>query len=276
MNIREEWVYITGAAGGLGSAMAEEFASHGANLVLTDLSKDSLSELTQRLLAKRVEVLCYEQDVTDRKRWTAIAADLDAHGKIPRVLVNNAGIAAAGNVLDLSDDSWEQVLDVDLWGVIHGCREFVPRMLEEPGQSAVLNVSSCAAFLGLPMGSAYSIAKAGVLRLTESLQTEVSPQNVSFTCLCPGAVFTGIWASAAKLGTALPATMDRITGASKPGQRDPSQVARKAVRGLLAGKSVVKVYPEAWLLDLSTRLIPADTLAKAKRWLHRRTFPEGK
>lgn len=273
MNIREEWVMITGAAGGLGSAMALEFASQGANLILTDLEVDALTELTQSLLARRVEVVCLSQDVTDRTRWSEIADELAEAGKTPRILVNNAGIAAAGSVLGLSDESWDQVIDVDLWGVIHGCREFVPRMLETDGQSAVLNVASCAAFMGLPMGSAYCIAKAGVLRLTQSLQTEVDPDNVSFTCLCPGAVFTGIWASAGKLGSVLPETMERITRASKPGRRDPSQVAKKAVRGVLSGKSIVKIYGEAWVLDIATRFIPARLLSSISRRMYKRSFP---
>ena len=275
MNIREEWVMITGAAGGLGSAMAQEFASRGANLILTDLDTDSLTEISKDLLALRVEVVCISQDVTDRARWTEIADELAQAGRTPRILVNNAGIAAAGSVLGLSDESWDKVIDVDLWGVIHGCREFVPRMLEIDGQSAVLNVASCAAFMGLPMGSAYCIAKAGVLRLTESLQSEVDPQNVSFTCLCPGAVFTGIWASAGKLGSVLPETMERITEAAKPGRREPSQVAQKAVRGVLAGKAVVKVYTEAWILDAATRLIPPKFLSRIKRRMYKRSFPKG-
>ena len=273
MNIQGEWVLITGAAGGLGSAIAMEFASRGANLILTDLDVTSMETLSSDATSRGATVLCLAHDVTDRARWKAIADELSAAGRQPRVLVNNAGVAAAGSVLGLSDESWEQVINIDLWGVIHGCREFVPRMQQTPGTSGVLNVASCAGFIGLPLGSAYSIAKAGVIRLTQSLQCEIDPDSVSFTALCPGAFHTGIWASAGTLGAVLPSTMARITRASKPDKRDPSQVARRAVKGLLAGRPVVKVYSEAWILDAATRLIPAGWFAKISRRLYKRSFP---
>jgi NAD(P)-dependent dehydrogenase (short-subunit alcohol dehydrogenase family) len=213
-------------------------------------------------------------DVGNRERWTEIATELATTGRLPRLLINNAGVAAAGRALDVSDKSWEEVIHIDLWGVIYGCREFVPRMLATAGQSAVLNVASCAAYVGLPMGAPYSIAKAGVLRLTQSLQSEIDPKQVSFTCLCPGSVHTGIWDSAARLGTARPEAMERIAKFAKPDRRTPSQVASRAIRGVLAGRAVINVYSEAWLLDLITRLLPAQWLSWANRRFFMWKFPE--
>jgi len=272
--VRGEWVLITGAAGGLGSAMAWELAAQGAKLVLTDLHVESMAATVDQARRQGVEVICLAHDVSDRNRWTEIADELTAAGRVPRLLINNAGVAVLGKALDISDESWETVIEVDLWGVIHGCREFVPRMLAKPGPSAVLNVSSCSAYIGLPMSAPYCIAKAGVLRLTQSLQSEIDPKQVTFTCLCPGAVHTGIWASAARLGSGRPELIDRIATFANPSRRTPKQVARRAIEGALAGRAVVNVYGEAWLLDMMARLLPHQWLSWVNRRLFKWKFPE--
>jgi short-subunit dehydrogenase len=268
MNVQGKWAMITGGGGGIGAAMALELANRGAKLVLTDVDHERMEAVAEQVRWHGAEVICIVQDVSDRQRWTEIADELEADGRLPTLLINNAGVAAAGRAMDISDESWKAVIDIDLWGVIYGCRALVPRMLDSGNRCAVLNVASCSAYVGLPMGAPYFIAKAGVLRLTQTLQSEIDPKKVSFTCLCPAQVATGIGASAARLGTGGPAVMDELVKLLAPEGRTPDQVARRAIRGLLTGRAVVNVYREAWLLDFLTRLIPHQWVA----WLTRRYF----
>jgi short-subunit dehydrogenase len=271
MNIRGYWALITGAAGGLGAALAMELADRGAKLVLTDLDGAALAVVATRARARGAEVVCLEHDVTDAQRWREIAEQLSAGGRTPRMLFNNAGVAVAGRVLDIPDQSWETVIDVVLWGVIHGVRAMVPSMLEAGRRCAVVNVASASAYVGLPFGAPYFLAKAGVLSLTQTLQSEIDPKKVSFTCVCPGQVPTGMWKIAAGLGAGSPELMDRVGGFVEPRGRTPQQVAVRAIDGALAGRAVVNVFREAWLLDLAARILPHQMLA----WISRRSFVWG-
>jgi len=274
MNIRGQWAMITGGGGGIGAAMAIDLADRGANLILTDLDEEALERSAAAARSRGAEVVCIVQDVSKRDQWTEIADELEADGRFPVLLINNAGVAAAGRAMDLSDESWQQVIDVDLWGVIHGCREFVPRFQATDKQCAVLNVASCSAYVGLPMGAPYFIAKAGVLRLTQTLQSEIDPKDVSFTCLCPAFVETGIGRSAEQLGAGQREVLDRIVDLSRPRGRTPDQVASVAIRGVLSGRAVVNVYREAWVLEAVSRLMPHQMLARVSRQYFLWKFPE--
>jgi short-subunit dehydrogenase len=265
--INSGWVLITGAAGGIGQALANEFHSKGARLILTDVAMDGLKKIADQLTSAGAEVVCFEHDVTDPQGWADIANQLEADDQMPRILVNNAGLAALGCALDLPIEAWQKVIDVDLWGVIHGCREFVPRMLASDKRCAVVNVASCAAYLGGPLSAPYFIAKAGVMRLTQSFQTEIDPRRVSFTVVCPGAVETGIGQTSAKLGGRAKETATVVDWLAPPG-RSPATVAKRAVAGALKGKAVVNVFWEAGLLNLSTRFLPFQLIA----WFSRRYF----
>jgi NAD(P)-dependent dehydrogenase (short-subunit alcohol dehydrogenase family) len=272
------WVMITGAAGGLGLAMALEFARRGARLVLTDVDPEGLAAAAEQVQQAGAEILTFEHDVREPEAWARIADQLERDGQLPRILINNAGVAALGLFVDLPLASWKAVIDIDLWGVIHGCREFVPRMLrlravDAPGQPAcaVMNVSSAAAYLGGPLSAPYFIAKAGVFRLTQSLQCEIDPRLVSFSNLCPGPVETGIGEASARLGGQ--SEMNAVVRWLAPRNRKPEDVATRAVAGVLRRRTVVNVYPEAWLLSLATRLLPHRVLAWASRLHYVLRFP---
>ena len=268
MNVRDEWVLVTGAASGIGAAIATELASRGARLWLTDIDVDALGRLASRLRAEGATVCSRGLDVRDREAWHELAEDLEARGEVPVVLVNNAGVAALGPALDLPLASWQRVIDTNLWGVIHGCRALVPKMIAAPGRRAVLNVASASAYVGLPFSAPYFIAKAGVLRLSQTLQAEVDPRQVSFTTLCPAQVETGLADSGVRLGSDLGAAGQRLDAWLRPSGRDPARVARRAVRGTLSGRATVNVYAESWLLEAMMRFLPHQLLA----WVNRAHF----
>jgi NAD(P)-dependent dehydrogenase (short-subunit alcohol dehydrogenase family) len=191
--VRNKVAVITGAASGMGLAMAQRFAGAAMRVVLADIEARPLEDAVHRLREAGHEALGVVTDVTDADAVTRLAdAAFDAYGAV-HVLCNNAGVVKRARTWELTLDDWRWVIDVDLWGVVHGIRAFVPRMLEQ-GEGHVVNTSSMAGLLPIPNLGAYSAAKSAVLGLSLSMQLEFdqmsSPLRVSV--LCPGFIPTGI------------------------------------------------------------------------------------
>ncbi len=174
---------ITGAGSGFGRALALELSPRKAHLVLSDIDMKGVEE-TARLAtaAGAASVVQARCDVTKVDDWQALVR---ACGGAPvDLLVNNAGVASSGAVGELSLEDWRWTLDVDLFGVIHGCHAFVP-MFRAQGHGHVLNVASSAGFACPPFLGAYNVAKAGVIALSETLATELAGTKVKVTVICP-------------------------------------------------------------------------------------------
>lgn len=188
---------ITGAASGLGLAMANRFARAGMKLVLADVEADPLNAAVRALQDDGHEVMGVVTDVTDADAVLRFAdAAFEAHGAV-HVLCNNAGVVKRARSWELTLDDWRWVLDVDLWGVIHGVRAFVPRMVAQD-EGHIVNTSSMAGLLPIANLGAYTAAKSAVLGLSLSMHLELeqvaSPVRVSV--LCPGFIPTAITTSA--------------------------------------------------------------------------------
>jgi NAD(P)-dependent dehydrogenase (short-subunit alcohol dehydrogenase family) len=171
--LRGRVAVVTGAANGIGLAISEAFVAEGMRVVLADLDGDALSAAVDELAAGGAEVHGVVVDVTDADSVEQLgAAVVDRFGAL-HVAVNNAGIVNGGRTWELSVAEWERVLAVDLWGVIHGVRAFVPRILETGEEGHVVNTASLAAVLGLPGIGPYTVAKHGVLGLSDVLRAEL-------------------------------------------------------------------------------------------------------
>ena len=215
---------VTGAASGIGRAIAERLAGAGMQLVLADVEDGPLRAATDELAAGGVEVLAVPTDVTVAAAVDDLAAAAYARFGAVHVVCNNAGVVTFGPCWEQTVEDWTWVLGVDLWGVVHGVRAFVPRMLAggEPGH--VVNTSSIAGLLAMPGIAPYDVAKAGVVALSEALHQELrqagSPIGVSV--LCPGVVPTRISESG----------RNRPGGGAAPDdietQREPPPTARTA------------------------------------------------
>lgn len=188
---------ITGAASGMGRAFAERFAEAGMNIVLADVELPRLDEAVASVTARGVDALAVPTDVSD-----AVAVDrlrdaaLERFGRV-HLVCNNAGVAGSmtgvGAGIELAD--WQWVLGVNLWGVIHGHRSFLPHLLEH-GDGHIVNTASMAGHF--PGHSAYSASKWAVVAITEGLYHQLRQQGsaVGVSCLCPGWVATDIASSA--------------------------------------------------------------------------------
>ncbi|MCW3067023.1 MAG: short-chain dehydrogenase/reductase [Solirubrobacterales bacterium] len=181
---------VTGAAGGIGLGLAERFGAEGMKVVLADIDPE-LPSVERRLRESGVEALAVHTDVSDASQVDALAArTIDAFGQVDLVC-NNAGVGGALAFENMTLEDWEFELGVDLWGVIHGLRSYLP-LLREREEAHVVNTASMAGLLHAPFLAGYNAAKAAVVALTETLYQELalSGSSVGISVLCPGAVVT--------------------------------------------------------------------------------------
>lgn len=185
---------VTGGASGLGRAMALRFAREGMKIVLADVQADALKKTEAEFQQARIPVLAVRTDVSKGRDVEALAnKSFKTFGGV-HILCNNAGVAPGGTVWEQTAKDWEWTLGVNVWGVIHGIRAFVPRMLEQNVDCHVVNTASVAGLLSLPGMSVYCVSKHSVVTLTECLHHDLVEfgAKVKASLLCPAYVPTGI------------------------------------------------------------------------------------
>ena len=188
---------ITGAASGIGLAMAKKFAGRGMHLVIADIDEAALTAAAQELTATGARVMPVVMDVSASDDVEALAATAFAtYGEVA-VLCNNAGVTKRARSWDLTLQDWTWVLGVDLWSVIHGVRSFVPRLLAQQTPAHIVNTSSMTGLLPMMDVAAYAVAKTGVVALSECLQMELADEgaDIGVSVLSPGFIATNIAAS---------------------------------------------------------------------------------
>jgi NAD(P)-dependent dehydrogenase (short-subunit alcohol dehydrogenase family)/pimeloyl-ACP methyl ester carboxylesterase len=244
-------VVVTGGGSGIGRATALEFARRGATVVVCDLDLEAA-----RRTAESADGAAYQVDVSDEKAMEAFAAEVVTKHGVPRVVVNNAGIGHAGTVLDTTIDEWRRVLDVNLFGVIHGCRAFGPR-LGKGGH--IVNVASAAAFLPPKDMAAYATSKAAVVALSDALRGELKRRGVRVSAICPGFVNTNITRTVTYSGLTESQTQQRRDRATRLYARrnyPPEKVARAIVAAVERNTPLVAVTPEAKVFRAISRFAP--------------------
>ncbi|ALG08914.1 SDR family NAD(P)-dependent oxidoreductase [Kibdelosporangium phytohabitans] len=241
---------VTGAGSGIGRAFAVELARRGGTVVCADVNDTAAKQTVQLIGNAGVPAHC---DVSDSQQVRDLAqASEGLLGGPPTLVINNAGIGAGGQPVGATPlADWKRTLDVNLWGVIHGCHEFVP-LLRATGTGGIINVASAAGFAAGPAMAAYNVSKAGVLALSETLAAELSGTDIAVTVLCPTFVKTNIIdsdridAAAARLAD----TMMRLTGVS------PHRVARTTLDAHDAGRLHVVPQLDARLVWRTKRALP--------------------
>jgi NAD(P)-dependent dehydrogenase (short-subunit alcohol dehydrogenase family) len=182
---------ITGAASGIGRALAIELARRGSDLALCDVDEAGLAETARLVEALGRRVTTARVDVADRAAMHAFAeASIAAHGKIDAV-INNAGVSVTNTVAEMAYDDLEWIVGINFWGVVHGTKAFLPHLLAR-GDGWIVNVSSVFGFIAVPCQSAYNATKFAVRGFTESLRQELAGTGVSVACVHPGGIRTNI------------------------------------------------------------------------------------
>ena len=188
---------VTGAASGIGHALAHAFAAEGMNVVLSDIEPGALDAAAAEVATTGVETLSVLCDVRDGDQVDALAAAATERFGNVHVLCNNAGVGAGGLITEVSTSDWEWVLGVNLWGVIHGIRAFLPSMNAHGEAGHIVNTASMAGLVAGPFMGPYNASKFAVVAISETLHKEqqMLDQAIGVSVLCPGFVSTRIFES---------------------------------------------------------------------------------
>lgn len=248
-------VVITGAGSGIGRATAIRLSQEGCRLALSDIDESGLAETVRQLDKQSTKVTTHIVDVADEESMRAFAdAVFDAHQHV-HIVVNNAGVALLGTLEENSLEDLHWLVDINFWGVVHGCKFFLPYLRKEE-EAHIINISSLAGLVGIPGLGVYSATKAAVRSWTESLASELRGTGVAVSSIHPGGIATSIVGNARVDGD-----MDReeMIDAFAERAMGPEQVANKIVSVLRSGRLRGLVCRETHILAALLRIMPAMT-----------------
>lgn len=258
MELSGKRVLVTGAASGIGRAVAQAAGRDGARLVLIDRNADQLAAAVADLRAGGADVVLAEPvDVTDRAAVEALAAATHAQGGSVDVVMNVAGVAAWGTVDRLEHRHWQAMVDVNLMGPIHVIESFVPAMIAAGRGGHLVNVSSAAGLVGLPWHAAYSASKFGLRGVSEVLRFDLRQHGIRVSLVCPGGVATGLTETVEIAGVdqTTPA-FARLQAHFRRRAVTPDQAAAAILRGMRRKRYLVYTSRDIQALFLVQRLCP--------------------
>lgn len=262
-------VLVTGAGSGLGRALAHHYAADGHRVACADIDSERANATAAELVANGNQAMALTVDVADIGSVIAMHETLKARWGGVDILVNNAGVSSAGSVVDTSIDDWRWMLDINLMGVVHGCRTFLPDLIAQR-HGHIINIASYAALAGAPGMAAYAVAKAGVVTLSESLRAELHGTGVRASVACPSFFPTRLLENFRAPADGYRTMAQKLMGASKT---DADTVADVIVRDAARGKFMILPTPgepARWRLK---RWLPDVYFRKLMQRVHARRSP---
>jgi NAD(P)-dependent dehydrogenase (short-subunit alcohol dehydrogenase family) len=268
---------VTGAGSGIGRATAIALAADGAEVIAADLDLETAKE-TVELAPADARMHAVAVDVADATAMEEFATAVEREHGVPSIVVNNAGIGIGGPFLETTVADWERIIDVNLWGVIHGSRLFARMMVDAGVEGQIVNLASLAAYTPSRALPAYSTTKAAVLMLSECLRAELAGAGIGVTAVCPGIVNTNITRTTHMVG--VDAEQERAMqerGARVYERRGypPEKVADAIVRAIKPNPALLPVTPEAHLTRTMSQLTPGLLRALARLDLRGVSSPHG-
>jgi NAD(P)-dependent dehydrogenase (short-subunit alcohol dehydrogenase family) len=259
--IRDAVAVITGAGSGIGRALAQDLARRGAKLALADVNSASLEE-TRRLLGNAV-ARTYTVDVGKAAAVEQFARQVQQDFGSARLLVNNAGVALFGTFAEVSLEDMEWLIQINFWGVVYGCKFFLPLLEREP-DAHIVNVSSIFGLVGPPGQTAYSSSKFAVRGFSGSLREELrmGASSIKVTTVHPAGIATPIAENARSgQGSAAEARERAKALFRKVATITPEEAARVIMKGILGNKKRVMIGADAYRIDWIARLLPGRASA---------------
>jgi NAD(P)-dependent dehydrogenase (short-subunit alcohol dehydrogenase family) len=253
-------VLITGAGSGLGKAMAARYARDGAKVLVTDVDAPAAEAVAKDLDASMLAL-----DVTDPNAWAAALEWVEREWGGLDLLVNNAGVASGGRFERITLEDWDWIWEINVRGVILGCRTFVP-MFKRQGSGHLVNISSLAAIMNLPAMASYNVTKAGVLALSETLKHELTPYGITTTVVCPGFVKTNIGDRMRSPDPAALAINAKLLESSKV---TPDDVADQVFDAVRRKRFLVQTHADGRKSALLKRYLPALVDRQVSRYWSR-------
>jgi NAD(P)-dependent dehydrogenase (short-subunit alcohol dehydrogenase family) len=249
-------VFITGGASGLGRALAEIHAKEGARVLIGDIDAKRMEETLDALGRDRAHAI--RCDVTKEEDVVAAAAWCEERWGGVDIVYNNAGVAAGGAIDAFALADWAWVVDINLMGVVRGCKAFVP-MLKRQRSGHIVNTASMAGLIHPPQMAPYNVTKAGVVSLSETLRTELAPHGVKVSVVCPSFFRTNLIERFRGAGPDVERTTRRLLTRAKLSAPEVAAIVR---RGVARGDFLILTDKEGRQAWRAKQLLPSDIFAR--------------
>ena len=268
-DLKDATAAVTGAASGIGRALAYALAEQGCHLALADRDEVGLAATADGVRSKHgVKVTTSKLDVSDLADVERFAATAVASHPKLNIIINNAGVALMGDhdEVTLADMQW--LMGINFWGVVYGCRAFMPHLVKQPA-AHIVNVSSVYGLMGPPGNTTYSAAKFAVRGYTESLRYELEERGgrIHVSTVHPGGIKTNIVKNARAVNSLSNKRVQLEDGFEKIAQSTPEQAAARIVAGIRANEPRILIGADARMIDRLQRLMPVSYF----KWLRKIT-----
>jgi short-subunit dehydrogenase len=268
-------IVITGAASGIGEALAHASAQRGARLLLADIDASGLDRVVSDLKAKGVECTGLVTDTGNEAAIYALADAAQSRLGGADIVINNAGVGLLAPVdkLQTSDAQW--LMNINFWGVVHGCQAFIPQLRQRP-DTVLVNISSIFAMVSVPTQSIYNASKAAVRGFSDALREELQSSGVGVLCVHPGGIKTNIANRARVTDVSMVADTDQEMrdNFNKLARTTPQQAAATIIHAIESRNTRVLIGADALFMDWMFRLFPAQAshwLSNLGQWMRRRS-----
>lgn len=262
LDLTNKTAVITGAGSGIGRETALACARRRATVAICDIDESGLEQTARDARSLGADVLTARVDVADAASMDEFAASVHERFDGADVLVNNAGIGVFAAFADTELSDWKRLFDINVMGVVHGCRSFLPQMIERGPGGHIVNVSSQLGVQASPALVAYSSSKFAVFGFSEALRGELKVHGIGVTVVCPGVVNTAITRSSTARGTDTDAQRDKLIKLYERRGYGPDKVATRILRAIERDKAVAPITPEAHLGYALSRVAPP-----VSRWM---------
>lgn len=259
-------IFITGGASGLGRALAEIYGADGWNVLIGDINAARLVEAAAVLSASGITVHSLSCDVRQEADLIAARDWLESNWGGVDIVVNNAGVSVAGAIEDTSLDDWNWILDINLLGVVRGCKVFTP-LLKKQGSGWLINIASMAGLIHPPQMSPYNASKAAVVALSETLKAELFNDGIGVSVVCPAFFRTNLAETQRTATAALDSFTRKLVNKAKVG---PEEIAALIKAGVEHGDFHILTHPKERNIWRFKRFVPYPVYFKAvKREVNR-------
>lgn len=249
---------VTGAASGIGRALAQQLAAAGARLALADVNEAGLQETAQFVQTRGAQCSLHHVDVSDEARMQAFVQEVLREHQRVNLVINNAGVALLGTFEQLTTAEMAWLMGINFWGVVYGTKYFLPVLRQQPAAHLV-NISSVFGLVGFPGQSAYNASKFAVRGFTEALRHELEGSTVRVSCVHPGGIKTNI-ARAARPAAAFAASRvsHETSNFDKLAPTTAEQAAARILRGIVRNEPRILIGSDAWFIDRLQRWLPVS------------------
>ena len=245
-------IFITGGASGLGRALAERYARAGWRVCIGDLDVERCADALAAIRVHSPHSQALACDVTREDALQAAAEWLQREWGGVDVVVNNAGVAQMGGIAETTLDDWRWAVDINLLGVVRGCKVFAP-LLRTQGGGQLVNIASMAGLVHMPQAAAYNATKAAVVALSETLQLELEPDGIRVSVVCPAFFRTDLARNMRAANPQLEGMTKRLVERARIGA---DEIAERIFAGIERGEPHILTHPEARRFWRLKRMLP--------------------